>query len=66
MFGKWCQQEEVSTLVFLGMVVELVEDQLVMQQQPYCESKLKKRGLFGTQLWKGKSTRTKRRTLPAG
>eukprot|EP00975_Prorocentrum_lima_P005594 1214401-Prorocentrum_lima.AAC.1 len=39
-------EEEVSALVFLGMVVELVEDQLVMHERPYLENKLKKRGLL--------------------
>eukprot|EP00975_Prorocentrum_lima_P056187 11782868-Prorocentrum_lima.AAC.1 len=28
-------EEEVSTLVVLGMVVELIEDKLVMHERPY-------------------------------
>eukprot|EP00975_Prorocentrum_lima_P034504 7252347-Prorocentrum_lima.AAC.1 len=38
-------QEEVATLAFLGMVVEVVDGQLAMHRRPYLENKLKKRGL---------------------
>eukprot|EP00975_Prorocentrum_lima_P011959 2540573-Prorocentrum_lima.AAC.1 len=36
-------EEEVSTLVFLGMVAEVAEGKLMMHQEPYLENKLKKR-----------------------
>eukprot|EP00975_Prorocentrum_lima_P028655 6021815-Prorocentrum_lima.AAC.1 len=36
-------EEEVPTLVFLGMVMEVAEDKLMMHQKPYLENKLKKR-----------------------
>eukprot|EP00975_Prorocentrum_lima_P067131 12913154-Prorocentrum_lima.AAC.1 len=36
-------EEEVPTLVFLGMVVEVVKEKLVMHQRPYLENKFKTR-----------------------
>eukprot|EP00975_Prorocentrum_lima_P065693 12904889-Prorocentrum_lima.AAC.1 len=36
-------EEEVPTLVFLGMVVEVMEEKLMMHQKPYLENTLKKR-----------------------
>eukprot|EP00975_Prorocentrum_lima_P017557 3706951-Prorocentrum_lima.AAC.1 len=33
-------EEEVSTLLSLGMVVELAEDRLVMHRRPHLENKL--------------------------
>eukprot|EP00975_Prorocentrum_lima_P038156 8023216-Prorocentrum_lima.AAC.1 len=41
--GGCTSEEGVPTLVFLGMVVELAENRLVMRQRPYLENKLKKR-----------------------
>eukprot|EP00975_Prorocentrum_lima_P055165 11565843-Prorocentrum_lima.AAC.1 len=35
--------EEVPTLMLLGMVVEVVEEKWMMHQEPYTESKLKKK-----------------------
>eukprot|EP00975_Prorocentrum_lima_P064843 12899956-Prorocentrum_lima.AAC.1 len=35
-------EEEVSTLVFLGMVVEVAGERLMMHQKPYLENKLKR------------------------
>eukprot|EP00975_Prorocentrum_lima_P050276 10529803-Prorocentrum_lima.AAC.1 len=36
-------EEEVPTLTFLGMVIEVVDGNLMMHQRPYLENKLKKR-----------------------
>eukprot|EP00975_Prorocentrum_lima_P012999 2760002-Prorocentrum_lima.AAC.1 len=39
-------EEEVPTLVFLGMVVEVLEEKLAMHRRPYLENRLKKRCLL--------------------